>query len=64
MAASDRELKAVAAIFGFARRLIRAEICVRIECADGETRSFTGDEPGVPWWVPGELPPPPGSRLP
>lgn len=56
MAATDTELAMVAALFGLARCRIPGAICLRVECADGETRSFTGVEAGVAWWAPGELP--------
>lgn len=51
MAATGRELRAVAAVFGLARSLMPVEIfCLTVNCADGERRTFTGDEADVPWW--------------
>ena len=60
MAATNWELRAVACVFGIAKQMLRADICMTVTCAEGDVRTFKGDETDVPWWDPDatELPPP------
>lgn len=51
MAATETELAMVAALFALARCRLPGEMRLTIQCADGERRSFTGDEAEVSWWA-------------